>query len=172
MTKIQIDTRQQAHKHDHVDNWFTTHGVDFFYKKLDFGDYAAIGNGSNVSVDTKQSMDELASNLGREHARFARECDRARADGYRLVILTEAGERYNDVAELSGWLGYACRKCRRCDPADPSSRCTRYRSKPMTGARMLPIMASMERKYGTHFYFCDRRDTARAICDILGVRHG
>ena len=170
MTKIQIDTRQQAHKHDHVDNWFKLHGIEYFYKKLDFGDYQTVG--SNISIDSKQSLDELAGNLGREHARFARECDRARADGYRLVVLTEAGERYNDVGELSRWLGYACRKCRRCDPADPSSRCARYRSKPMHGARLASIMAGMERDHGVHFYFCDRRDTARSICEILGVRHG
>ena len=166
------DTRQQEGQHRHVAAWMRSHGVDFAprARALPYGDY--MREGSNISIDTKKDLDELAGNLGREHARFARECDRARADGYRLVILTEAGERYNDVGELSGWLGYACRKCRRCDPADPSSRCTRYRSKPMHGARLASIMAGMERDHGVRFYFCDRRDTARSICEILGVRHG
>ena len=166
------DTRQQEGRHRHVAAWMRAHGVDFAprARALPYGDY--MREGSNISIDTKKDLDELAGNLGREHARFARECDRARADGYRLVVLTEAGERYNDVAELSRWLGYACRKCRRCDPADPSSRCTRYRTKPMHGALLASIMAGMERDHGVHFYFCDRRDTARSICEILGVRHG
>lgn len=171
MTSIQIDTRQQSHKHDHVDGWLKNHGIEYFYKKLDFGDYASVGNGGNVSVDTKQDLDELAGNLGREHARFSRECQRAIAAGYRLVVLVECGERYGDADVLGRWLGRACRKCRRCDPLDPSTICARYRAKPMNGSRMLPIMAGLERKYGTRFMFCDKRDTARTICDLLGVRH-
>ena len=95
------DTRQQEGQHRHVAAWMRSHGVDFAprARALPYGDY--MREGSNISIDTKKDLDELAGNLGREHARFARECDRARADGYRLVVLTEAGERYNDVAELS-----------------------------------------------------------------------
>lgn len=165
------DSRQQEGRHRNVASWMRAHGVDFAprARALPFGDY--MRDGSNISVDTKQSLDELAGNLGKQHRRFSGECRRSIAAGYRLVILTEAGARYSDPSEIAGWVGYACRKCGLCDPLDPSSRCSKYKAKPMTGARMLPIMASMERKYGTHFYFCDRRDTARTICEILGVRY-
>lgn len=58
---------------------------------LPFGDYML--EGSNISIDTKQDVQEVAGNIGRDHARFVRECDRARAEGYRLVILVEEPPR-------------------------------------------------------------------------------
>lgn len=31
------------------------------------------------------------------------------------------------------------------------------------------IMGAMERRHGVRFEFCARRDTARRICELLGV---
>lgn len=172
--KIQIDTRQQANKHVHVDSWFDAHGVEYFYKKLDFGDYAAIGNGSNIVCDTKQTVQELAGNCGREHARFARELDRARDAGCRLFILVEELEAYNDRERLHRWVCRTCRMCvefraKRCDPN--RDRCRKRRSKPLNGAVLAKIIAKLERDHGALFLFCKRGDSARIICDLLGVEY-
>lgn len=161
------DTRQQAGKHLHVDGWLASHGVEYGYRKLDFGDY--MREGSNISVDTKQGLDELAQNLGKDNRRFVRECDRAAAAGCRLVVLVEDGERWADASALASWSCWACRRCGRCDPNDQATRCSRYRSKPMHGARLLGTMATIEKRHGARFEFCERSDTARAICDTLGV---
>lgn len=169
MAAIICDTRQQAGKHEHVDRWFERHGVDFEYRKLDFGDYMT--EGSNVSVDTKKDMAELASNLGKDHARFVRECERARSVGHRLIILVEAGDRYNDAAEVARWLSPVCLRCRRCNPREAATRCTRFKRKPMQGRQLLSIMAGMEKNHGVWFSFCDRRKTARTICELLGVAY-
>ena len=174
MTKIQIDTRQQANKHMHVDSWFDAHGVEYFYKKLDFGDYAAVGNGSNIVCDTKQTVQELAGNCGREHARFARELDRARDAGCRLFILVEEHEAYNDRERLHRWVCRACRMCPefrsgRCDPnADP---CAARRFKPMNGAKLAKTVDTLERDHGALFLFTRRGDSAMTICNLLGVEY-
>ena len=168
MTKIQIDTRQKAHKHEHVDSWFDEHGVEYFYKKLDFGDYAAIGNGSNIVCDTKKDVQELAQNLGRDHDRFARECDRARDAGCRLIILIEELEAYNDREKVKLWTSRVCRTCRRCNP-HKTKECKARRFKPINGERIAKSMTTFERDHGVRFMFCKREDTAATICRLLGI---
>ena len=76
------DTRQVLGKHDRKNEWWRSHGVEVVRRKLDFGDYMV--DGSNVSVDTKRNISEVAMDCGRDHDRFAREMDRAREAGYRL----------------------------------------------------------------------------------------
>lgn len=163
---LQIDTRQQAGKHNMKNAWFAAHGVHTVGVKLDAGDYAV--STSNVLVDTKNSVDELAMDCGRDHARFVRELDRAAASGCRLVVLVEAGARYNDRAALSTWMGRKCRSCRRCDP-NADGRCEVARCKPMSGSRLVKIMDKLERDHGARFEFCGKRDSARRICELLGI---
>lgn len=144
------------------------HGVQFTprAKALPFGDYMV--DGSNVAVDTKYSIDELVMDVGRDHARFVRECVRAQEAGYKLVILVEAGRRYNDRGHIWRWKSGVCRRCRKCDPF--RDRCHR-RFKPMQGPTLAKIMMTLERKYNVAFEFCDKRSTGRRICELLGVTY-
>lgn len=164
--EIWCDTRQQDGKHRHVDDWFASHGVPFSYRKLDFGDYMT--EGSNVSIDTKRDVQELAGNLGRENRRFARECDRARDAGYRLIVLVEELEAYNDRENVKRWTSFVCRTCRKCDP-HKSKSCKARRGKPVNGEQVAKAMTNFERDHGVRFMFCRRGDTARKICELLGV---
>ena len=164
---IKIDTRQQAGKHKNIDQWLESNGIAYSYEKLDFGDYMT--DGSNISVDTKSGMDELAMDLGRDHDRFVRECERAIHTGYRLVVLVEAGPRYNHKAEVESWSGRGCKSCREtCDPNDYAHKCSRPH-RPMVGRKLLATMQSMERRHAVRFIFCSKRETAKIICDLLGV---
>lgn len=165
---ITEDTRQQVGKHEHVRRWMEAHGVGFEQRSraLPFGDYVS-DNGSNVAVDTKKDMQELAMDVGRDHARFVRECERARDAGYRLVVLVESSARYADRAELARWVSDVCRRCRMCDPRF-SARCKKYRCKPMQGDRLAKILSTMELRYGVRFEFCTRARAARRICELLG----
>lgn len=166
--EVWCDTRQQKGKHDNVDGWFDKHGVPYSYRKLDFGDY--MREGSNISIDTKQNMDELAGNLGKDHERFVRECKRARDAGYRLIVLVERKPKLNSPIELAKWVPVTCHMCGACDPLSTKS-CTKHRSKPLQGSTALKIMRTIEDKYGTRFEFCTRNDTARRICELLGVEY-
>lgn len=170
MTRIQIDTRQQVGKHTNIDSWFDSHGIEYFYQKLDFGDYAEVDNGGNIVVDSKQDMQEVAGNVGHDHARFVRECDRAAEAGYRLYILVEEHPEYADRDLLATWVSGVCRRCRKCDPLE--SKCVARRFKPLNGPTLRKIIDRIEYDHGARFLFCDKRDTARVICELLGVKFG
>ena len=168
MTRIQIDTRQQVGKHANIDSWFDSHGIEYFYQKLDFGDYAEVDNGGNIVVDSKQNIQEVAGNVGHDHARFVRECDRAAEAGYRLYILVEEHPEYADRDLLATWVSGVCRRCRKCDPLE--SKCVARRFKPLNGPTLRKIIDRIEYDHGARFLFCDKRDTARVICELLGVK--
>lgn len=162
------DSRQKRGLHNHVNAWLAVHGVPTVTRKLDFGDYSY--GPSNVYVDTKKDVQELAGNVGREHARFVRELDRAAAAGCRLVVLVEEHPEYADRSRMDGWRPLPCRRCRLCDPA--RDRCRRHRFKPMQGATVAKIITRLESEHGARFEFCRRQDTARRICELLGVPYG
>lgn len=163
------DTRQHDGKHGHVDGWLAAHGVPFAYRKVDFGDYIRDDDMSNISVDTKKDVQELAGNVGRDHARLVREIERANAAGWRLWFVVEEHPEYNDRRKLATWVSRVCRSCRRCDPLE--SKCRVRRFKPMNGPTLAKIVARLESDHAARFLFCDRKDTARVICDLLGVRY-
>lgn len=172
---ILTDTRQHAGKHAIKDGWWASHGVSTIRTKLDFGDYMA--DGSNVSVDTKRSIAEIAQNInGRNHDRFKRECMRARDAGCRLVILVENRDKVGDVDGVRKWMNDHCRACgtRRtahCNPYD-SQKCPKHGTrKPIQGPRLAKAMSTMSERYGVKFMFCHPRDTARIICELLGVKY-
>lgn len=175
MPQIRIDTRQQAGKHVHVDKWFESHGIEYVYEKLDFGDYARADGFGNISCDTKKDVQEVAQNLGHDHARFVRECVRAKEAGYRLYVLVEQHPEYNDRELLKRWVSGVCGRCShrksgRCmGPETQGGRRCPNGTKPMQGQTVAAIMRTLESKYGVRFMFCDKRDTARIICELLGV---
>ena len=115
------DTRQQKGKHDRKNAWWHSHGVTVQRAKLDFGDYMV--DGSNISVDTKRNLQEVAMDCGRDHKRFVREMERASATGYRLVILVEVGGNYKSIADVERWTNDVCKRCQHhragtCGPSD------------------------------------------------------
>ena len=144
--------------------------------KLDFGDY--MSDGSNVSVDTKRNVDEIAQNIGgKSHGRFRRECERAAEAGYRLVILVENTEGIADVGDLLGWTNGHCRACAyvhrgKCRPHDPRGKCAKHGTmKPIQGDRLARAMSTMAARYGVMFRFCEPEDAARTVCELLGVEY-
>ena len=173
---IKVDTRQKAGKHDIKNEWWALHGVPTVRIKLDFGDYET--DGSNISVDTKRNIDEIAQNInGKNHDRFKRECQRAAAAGYRLVILIENRDGVTNLHDLKAWMNTHCLKCgirmkRKCKPSDSSVKCPRHdKRKPIQGERLSKAMSTMSERYGVRFEFCEPQETARIICDLLGVKY-
>lgn len=171
---VYIDTRQQRGKHDVKHAWFAAHGVDTERRKLDFGDYMV--DGSNISIDTKRDIDEIAKNInGKNHDRFKRECIRARDAGYRLVILIENRDNVHSLRDLQKWTNGHCSACferkrARCEPHDNSGKCLKHGTrKPIQGERLTRAMSTMSERYGVRFEFCEPKDAAKRICELLGV---
>lgn len=168
------DSRQQPSKHDRKHEWWGAHGVAFEERSraLPFGDYMV--EGSNVSIDTKRSLLELSSNLGKQHERFAAELRRAFDAGYRLVILVETDE-VSGADELRRWVNPVCRGCdifriRGCDPLQ-SGKCDLYgkRQRPVQGPRMAKMVGTLEERTGARFEFVEPSRSAMRICELLGV---
>lgn len=176
MSVIKIDTRQQEGKHVHKDEWFAVHGVQTERTKLDFGDYMT--DGSNISVDTKRNISEIAQNInGKNHDRFKRECQRAADAGCLLVVLVENRDGARSIKDVVRWTNDHCRACanrvrRACNPHDVSTKCLRHGTmKPIQGPRLAKAMKTMEKRYGVRFEFCDPSESARRICELLGVTY-
>lgn len=174
MQKIIEDTRQQiAHddKHTAKHAWWKRHGIEVVRTKLDAGDYMA--EGSNILVDTKRSISEVAMNVGRDHKRFVRELDRAAEAGCRLVVLIEAGAPYRELEDIRRWTAVPCQKCdrRRAGACIPHSSmgCHRFRSKPMQGPTVYRIMKTLEADHGCRFELVHPAAAAGRICELLGV---
>lgn len=169
MPVIYYDTRQQAGKHKQKHEWIESHGVTLVRKKLDEGDYQS--DSSNVTVDTKAHIDELAANVTRDHSRFIRECDRAKSKGFRLVVLTE------EDCDPWEWTNSRCRTCREripycCHPRQRGEACVRYgTAKPVQGGTLTKTLKSITSNHGAVFEFCSKADTGRIICERLGVEY-
>ena len=188
---IYADTLQHAGKHEVKNAWWAEHGIDVVPVRLDgrhgvpvdFGDY--FRQGSNVVVDTKRNVDELARNIsggrknGRkksEHVRFREECQRAAAAGYRLVVLVENDLGYANAGDVVRWINGHCAACREfrvgdCRPhIDSAGTCPRHKTpKPIQGARLYKAMSTMSLRYGVRFEFCAPEDSARRVCELLGI---
>lgn len=176
---IYEDTRQQNHggndKHIIKHEWLKLHGITVARKKLDFGDYQT--DGSNISIDTKRNIAEIAQNInGKNHDRFKREILRAREAGYRLIILVENREGVTCLDDLKSWMNDHCVKCgtrkkTSCNPYD-GQKCLRHGTrKPIQGNRLAKAMSTMSERYGVRFEFCNPQETAKRICELLGVKY-
>lgn len=176
MATIIEDTRQHAGKHGAKHEWWGAHGVDFKERDhaLPFGDYTV--EGSNIAIDTKASIDEIMGNLGAGYRRLDHECRRAADAGYKPVFLIEAGGEWADPSRLSMVMGYVCRRCaeqrkKACNPCAREQKCSKRKGKPFQGYQMMGRMKTLHRKYGAEFEFVDAGDSARRICELLGVAY-
>lgn len=171
-TRQQNDARGDKHASKHA--WWASHGVTVIARKLDAGDY--MSDGCAVTVDTKRSVAEIAQNInGREHDRFKRECQRAADAGLTLVVLVENRNGYRSVGDVRRWTNEHCAHCafrlrRACNVHDARVRCAKHGTrKPIQGPRLAKAMRTMGERYGVEFMFCSPEDSARIVCDLLGV---
>lgn len=154
------DTRQQAGKHRNVHAWMEAHGVSIRRTKLLCGDYTLPAD-QRVCIDTKYGLAEVYADLiGKDHARFVRELEQARACGIRLVILVEErGMRcLNDVQY---WKNPRAAQWQRTPKA------LRAQKPPVPSEMLMRIMATVAEKHGCEWRFCAKSQTGRIIYDIL-----
>ena len=151
MSRIVSDTREK--KNQHVLKYFEEHGVDYIIRKLDYGDYQDEEH-TEICIDRKQNIAELAKNCTVEAERFKKELERAQRANSRLVILVEQNrykdrdewKRVEDIADLMLW----------------SSPHTTIR-----GEKVFRVLSAWVNKYDIEVRFCDKRVTGRKILEIL-----
>lgn len=137
------DSREK--KNAHILAYFDRHGIEYEVRKLDVGDY--MFEGGTISVDTKRSIDELASNMlnPRDHARFWREVRRSKEMGIHLVVLIESNI-YKAIPDLATWQ-------------------SKYSK--ISGRAVMDAIYRCHISYGVDFLFAPKVSTARRILEIL-----
>ena len=140
------DTRNKVGKHNNIASYCQRHGIELVRECLDVGDY--MFPGGKVAIDTKESLDELATNLlnRKDSSRFWREIRRSFAQGTKLIVLCECGGKYKTVNDLQTW---------------------RSKYSGVSGIKLIHEIVRCEYAYGTVFKFCDKRSTARLIIELL-----
>ena len=138
------DTRQQAGKHKNIHAYCEQAGIKIIRQALNVGDYQIAGKG-NISVDTKQSVLELAGNVFQEHRRFRDECIRAQECDIQLIVLIEEQLPGGRLVNWRPPVGSV-----RFDPAT-----------------LRKAMITMQQEYGVKFRFCDGRSTGKQLVEYL-----
>jgi ribosome-associated protein len=147
MTLIE-DTRQKIDQHDIKHTYFKQAEIELIRCALPFGDYC---KPPTISVDTKQEMGEIASNLTADHERFRHECEKAQQAGCHLYILIETEWNIRDIDDVHIWV-------------NPRRH---FSVKAVTGKTLERIMKTMSHRYGVTFMFCRPSESGEMIMRIL-----
>lgn len=145
-----IDSRekwtQPGSRDTHIKNYFERHQIPYEVRKLDVGDYTY--EGSNIVVDRKCGLSEVASNLlnRNDSARFWREVRRAKEQGLKLIILVEAGPAVKNINDVARWK-------------------SKYSG--VTGRALIDAMIRVEFSYNCVWKFCSKSSTAKRIIELL-----
>lgn len=145
---ILVDTREQPT--ERFDRRTEGFNCPFVRKCLPYGDYSAqytdldgnvVSVENKISIERKKDLDEVCMCFTKDRARFAREFERAKADGARMYLLIE---NENWEKALNG----------------------KYRSKLNPKALKASLLAWMAR-YNLHIFYCKEETTGGMIRDIL-----
>ena len=169
MTIIQ-DTREQASKHNHVLDGFKRFGIKVIRSKLPFGDYTRIDNMTTV-IDTKKDLAEVYNNLIQQHDRFTDECKAAFSAGIKLIVLVEESG-INSVQDVANWKNPRVLRWERLRDAHKAGKRMKEQLSPyppVSSERLCKAMKTIAERYHIEWRFCDKADTARTICEILGI---
>lgn len=169
MNTLMIDTRQQAGKHDLKHKYFEDHGIPTLRSKLPVGDYTWMQDMS-VVIDSKNSILELCSDIcGKDHDRFRRECNLAKDNGIKLIVLVENiggeirhsgvfNETITDLSELHTWKNP--RSFIFANGKQKYPQATR-------GITLQKCCYTMQNRYGVRFIFCTPEDAGAKIIELL-----
>lgn len=146
---ILCDTRQKPSKNAHISKQLEALGYTVERTKLYCGDYTLPTNQS-VCIDTKQDLQEVVGNVTKQHDRFKRECERAKAAGIQLVILVQ-DPKIKDLAGVFGWY-------------NPRLRVSKVATK---GRTLAKIMYAMRDKYGVQWEFATKDKIGERIVELL-----
>jgi len=146
-----VDSRekwtQNGSTDKHISTFLSRHGVSWVPKKLEVGDYMRFGG--KVSIDRKQSIEEISKNLTnpKDKKRFMNEVRYAYRLGIRLVVLIESN-KYTSIYDLRGW---------------------QSQFSPTNGNALIRQMERLGFAYGVRFEFCRSQSVAKRIIEILGI---
>lgn len=173
MNIILEDSRQQKGRHDNINTWMILHDIEIRRTKLYVGDYTLPANQS-VCIDTKYGLQEVYGNLIQDHRRFTDECKAAFSAGIKLIVLVEESgiSSVHDVAEWKNPRVIRWERLRDAHKAGKRMKEQLSPYPPVSSERLCKAMHTIAERYHIEWRFCDKADTARTICEILGIEVG
>lgn len=154
---IQFAGNEQNNKH--IIKYFKNMGIDYFCEPMPFGDYTNPMNEKQIVIERKKNLIEFAGNCGKGHMRFKNELNKAKINGYEVIVLIEEKFNYKD---LKNWINpKAKNKVRILKDG------TKVERPNMTGYLMWKICEAWKSKYPVKFIFCDKKESPVIIATIL-----
>lgn len=147
---IQIDTREHKTELARIQRGLERAGVRTINSKLYVGDYMSLDNAFLV-IDRKKDLLELCGNITQQHKRFQAELLKAREIGIRIIILCEHGDDIKSLEDVYFWQ----------NPRLLQS------PKATTGKALYKSLCTIRDRYGVQFEFCNKRQTAEKIVELL-----
>ena len=142
MTAV-VDTREQ--RNEHILLWMEEHRLPYIKRKLAVGDYSVMLEGqtleSDVTIERKGGIDEIAGNFTVERERFETEMLRGKANRTQMFLLIE-----------------------NCSWRDITAH--NYRSK-MQPKALLASLLSWQARFNLNIIFCGKEEAGTIISSIL-----
>ncbi len=152
MNIIQIDSREKNNKHI-LDTFEMYSDLKLLTSKLPYGDYCNFNNAFCV-IERKNSINELATCLGKEHERFKKELSEARSFGIHIIILIEESKEFINFEDIKNWVNPKLKKY----------------PKAMTGEKMYKILSKYIEWYGIEVKFTTKDYVGFDIVELLNLQ--
>ena len=149
------DCREKLGHHNSISLYCDKHQIPMFRMRLDVGDYmlGKVENGrcrpiGTRSIDTKQDIAELASDLYRDKLTFNKKYKKCYDNGIQLYVLVE--QEITSLSDIVAW----------------KSKHTK-----VNGRMLLDMIDRVKKSYGVKFVFCKKEDVAQNIINILSNKN-
>ena len=146
---VVVDSREQK---NHVTQYLNDHGIANVRSKVYVADYTLLHD-QTICVDRKQNLSEVCNNVCQQHERFKAELLRAQAAGIKLIFVVEHGGTITSLDRVMDWV-------------NPRLKTSPYA---VSGEKLHKIMVTLAAKYGVEWRFCQKKNTGKVICEILGI---
>ena len=147
--KLYSDTRQQKGKHRNIEEYCKKHNIEMIPVCLPVGDYMLADN-TSVSIDTKQDLVELASDLMADKLAFFKKYKKCYEHKIRLIVLVE-DDNFLQLEDVCRW-------------QNPH---TKNKKLALNGRKLMELMHEVKISYGVEFVFCNKNDTGQKLIELL-----
>lgn len=148
------DSNQKQGHHTLKNKYWQSKGIEVDRThRLIVGDYM-LSLDAKISVDTKQDLVELATNMFCDKTRFEKECIRAKSNGIKLIFLIE--EKF-DKEKLLNWR--------------PPTKIDGKRFLNIYGWQVYNEMKRYSKLFDVAFRFCHKLSTGKIILQLLGYKN-
>lgn len=135
-------------------------------------------NDIKISVDRKNSIDEICGNLcssKEQHERFREEAITAQKAGCKFYVLVENTENIRSVQDILKWSNPRLHKYHKVNYMHKIGKWQNIHNKgskpPCDNTRLMKTMITMAAKYDIHWIFCSPYESAERIVELLTGEH-